>query len=100
MTIFLICVVIGVIVFGIMFYSIFVHRKSRGAKPQQFHESTVVEIIWTAIPLLILVVMAIPATKTLIDIYDSDDADIDIKITGYQWKWQYEYLGEDVFFFQ
>ena len=99
MTIFLICVVIGVIVFGVMFYSILVHRKSRGAKPHNFHESTLVEIIWTTIPFLILVGMAIPATKTLIDIYNTDEADIDIKITGYQWKWQYEYIGEGVSFF-
>lgn len=99
MTIFLICVAIGVIVFAVMFYSIFAHRKSRGAKPAQFHESTVAEVAWTAIPLLILVLMAIPATKTLVEIYDTDEADIDIKITGYQWKWQYEYLGEDVAFF-
>ena len=99
MTIFLICVVIGVIVFGVMFYSILVHRKSRGVKPQNFHESTLVEIIWTTIPFLILVGMAIPATKTLIDIYDTDEADIDIKVTGYQWKWQYEYVGEGVSFF-
>ncbi len=99
MTIFLICVAIGIIVFGVMFYSILVHRKSKGAQPQQFHESTLVEVAWTTIPLLILVLMAIPATKTLIEIYDTDDADIDIKITGYQWKWQYEYLGEDVSFF-
>ena len=99
MTIFIICVVIGILVFGVMFYSIIVHRKSRGAKPQQFHESTLVEILWTTIPFLILVGMAIPATKTLIDIYDTNEADIDIKITGYQWKWQYEYLGEDVAFF-
>ncbi|WP_373691166.1 cytochrome c oxidase subunit II, partial [Endozoicomonas sp. SESOKO3] len=99
MTIFIICVVIGILVFGVMFYSIFMHRKSRGAKPHPFHESTIVEILWTTIPLLILVGMAIPATKTLIDIYDTDEAEIDIKITGYQWKWQYEYLGEGVSFF-
>ncbi|WP_263081401.1 cytochrome c oxidase subunit II [Endozoicomonas sp. Mp262] len=99
MTIFLICVAIGVIVFGVMFYSIFAHRKSRGAKPAQFHDSTLAEVAWTAIPFIILVLMAIPATKTLIEIYDTDEADIDIKITGYQWKWQYEYLGEDVSFF-
>ena len=99
MTIFLICVAIGVIVFGVMFYSILVHRKSRGVKPHNFHESTLVEIIWTTIPFLILVGMAIPATKTLIDIYNTDEADIDIKITGYQWKWQYEYVGEGVSFF-
>ena len=82
-----------------MFYSILVHRKSRGVKPHNFHESTLVEIIWTTIPFLILVGMAIPATKTLIDIYNTDEADIDIKITGYQWKWQYEYVGEGVSFF-
>ena len=99
MTIFMICVVIGLIVFGIMFYSIFKHRKSKGAVPHNFHESTLVEIIWTSIPFLILVLMAIPATKTLMDIYNTDDADVDIKITGYQWKWQYEYVGEDVSFF-
>lgn len=99
MTIMTICVVIGLIVFGVMFYSIFKHRKSKGAVPQQFHESTLVEIVWTSIPFLILVLMAIPATKTLVEIYNTDEADVDIKITGYQWKWQYEYLGEDVSFF-
>ncbi len=99
MTIMAICAVIGVIVFSVMFYSIFKHRKSKGAVPQQFHESTLVEIVWTSIPFLILVLMAIPATKTLVDIYDTDEAEVDIKITGYQWKWQYEYLGEDISFF-
>ena len=99
MTIFMICVVIGVLVFGVMFYSIFKHRKSKGAVPHQFHESTLVEILWTSIPFLILVLMAIPATKTLIDIYNTDEAEVDIKITGYQWKWQYEYVGEGVSFF-
>ena len=99
MTIFLICVAIGVVVFGVMFYSIFKHRKSKGAVPHQFHESTLVEILWTSIPFLILVLMAIPATKTLIDIYNTDEAEVDIKITGYQWKWQYEYVGEGVTFF-
>ena len=99
MTIFIICVVIGVLVFGVMFYSIIMHRKSRGVEAHSFHESTLVEIAWTTIPFLILVVMAIPATKTLIDIYNTDEAEVDIKITGYQWKWQYEYLGEGVSFF-
>ena len=99
MTILIVCVVIGILVFGVMFYSILLHRKSRGTIPQQFHESTFVEILWTAIPFFILVGMAIPATQTLIDVYDTDEADIDIKITGYQWKWQYEYLGEEVVFF-
>ncbi|WP_304640030.1 cytochrome c oxidase subunit II [Pseudomonas sp.] len=99
MTIFWICVVIGVIVFGVMFWSMFMHRKSRGAVPAKFHENLSVEVLWTVIPLLILVGMAVPATRVLIDIYDAEDADIDIMITGYQWRWQYSYLGEDVSFF-
>ncbi|MCO5786877.1 cytochrome c oxidase subunit II [Pseudomonas sp. G11-1] len=98
MTIFWISVVIGAIVFGVMFWSMFMHRRSRGAVPAKFHENLTVEILWTVIPLLILVGMAIPATKTLIEIYDTEDADIDIVITGYQWRWQYNYLGEDVSF--
>lgn len=99
MTIFWICVAIAVIVFGVMFWSILHHRKSRGAIPAQFHESTLVEIIWTLIPLLILVAMAVPATATLIKMYDASDAEVDIQITGYQWKWRYQYLNEDVDFF-
>ncbi|MFT4837421.1 MAG: cytochrome c oxidase subunit 2 [Psychromonas sp.] len=99
MTIFYICVAIAVVVFGIMLYSIVRHRKSLGAEAQPFHESTLVEIIWTTVPLLILVAMAIPATKTLIAMYDTETSDIDIKVTGYQWKWRYEYLNTDVDFF-
>ena len=95
MLIFSICVVIGVAVFGVMFYSIYYHRKSRGAVPAQFHESTKVEIAWTVVPLLILISMAVPATSTLLDIYDFDDAEMDVLVTGYQWKWKYEYLHED-----
>ncbi len=98
MTIFWISVVIGTMVFAVMFWSMFMHRRSRGAVPAKFHENLTVEILWTVIPLLILVGMAIPATKTLIDIYDTEDADLDIMITGYQWRWQYNYLGEDVSF--
>ncbi|MFN2327447.1 MAG: cytochrome c oxidase subunit II [Chromatocurvus sp.] len=97
-----ICVVIGALVFGVMFYSIIYHRKSRGAKASSFHESTKVEIAWTVVPFVILIGMAVPATSTLIDIYDFDDAEMDILITGYQWKWKYEYLnaeGENVSFF-
>jgi len=94
-----ICVAIGVVVFGAMFYSIINHRKSKGAVAAQFHESTTVEIIWTVIPFLILIGMAIPATKALIAMEDTRNSDISIKVTGYQWKWQYEYLGEDVSFF-
>lgn len=98
MLIFWICVVIGVIVFGVMFWSMFMHRKSRGAVPATFHENISVEVLWTVIPLLILIGMAVPATKTLIDIYDTEESDVDIMITGYQWRWQYKYLGEDVSF--
>lgn len=96
MTIFYICVVIAVVVFGIMFYSILRHRKSLGATAKPFHESTLVEIIWTTIPLLILVAMAVPATQTLMAMYDTDTSDIDIKVTGYQWKWRYQYLNPGV----
>jgi cytochrome c oxidase subunit 2 len=90
-----ICVVIGIVVFSVMFYSIIYHRKSRGATPATFHESTKVEIAWTVVPFLILVFMAVPATTTLLNIYDHDDAELDIVVTGYQWKWKYEYLNED-----
>nr|WP_298136501.1 cytochrome c oxidase subunit II [uncultured Pseudomonas sp.] len=99
MTIFWICVVIGVVVFGAMFWSMLVHRRSNGQQPAHFHESTTVEILWTVVPLAILVAMAIPATKTLIDIYDSTEPELDIQITGYQWKWHYKYLGQDVEYF-
>lgn len=98
MLIFIICVVIGVIVFGAMFYSIIKHRKSKGAKASNFHESTTVEILWTAIPVLILVLMAIPATKVLIDLENTKGAEMEIKITGYQWKWQYDYPKEGISF--
>ncbi|MAT94248.1 MAG: cytochrome c oxidase subunit II [Halioglobus sp.] len=97
-----ICVVIGIGVFGVMFYSIIYHRKSRGVTPATFHESTKVEILWTVVPFIILIGMAVPATSTLIDIYDNDDAELDVLVTGYQWKWKYEYLdenGENVSFF-
>ena len=93
-----ICVVIGVIVFGAMAYSIFYHRKSKGATPATFHESTTAELIWTVIPFIILVAMAIPAAKTLIVMEDTSDADITIKITGHQWKWEYEYLESGIRF--
>ncbi|MEO2267734.1 cytochrome c oxidase subunit II [Pseudoalteromonas pernae] len=99
MTIFIICCVIGVIVFGVMFWALLRHRKSKGAKPASFHESTKVEILWTAIPFLILIGMAVPATKTLIAMEDTSKADVTIKITGSQWKWHYEYMGHDVGFY-
>ena len=97
-----ICTIIGVLVFGVMFYSIIYHRKSKGFKPAHFHESTKVEIAWTVVPFLILIGMAVPATSTLLEIYDFEDAEMDILITGYQWKWKYEYInenGENVSFF-
>lgn len=98
--IFLICVVIFVVVFGAMFYSIFAHRKSRGHKAAKFHDSTTVEIIWTAIPFFILVGMAIPSTATLLRMEDTKTkADLVIKVTGHQWKWQYEYMDQDINFF-
>ena len=97
-----VCVVIGVIVFGAMFYSVFTHRKSKGVTPAHFHESTSIEIAWTVVPFLILIVLAFPATTTLIDVYDFEDTELDILVTGYQWKWKYEYIdpeGENVVFF-
>ena len=97
-----ICVLIGVAVFAVMFYSIYAHRKSKGHQASQFHESTKVEVAWTVVPFLILIAMAVPATSTLLEVYDNDEAELDILITGYQWKWKYEYLeesGEPVAFF-
>lgn len=99
MIIFWICVVIGVLVFGVMFYSVFAHRRSRHPKPADFHEHTALEIAWTAIPFVILIAMAIPATKTLVDMEDASDADMTVQVTGYQWRWQYQYLDEDISFF-
>ncbi|WP_283182391.1 MULTISPECIES: cytochrome c oxidase subunit II [unclassified Pseudomonas] len=99
MTIFWICVVIGIIVFGAMFWSMILHRRSTGQVAAKFHESTTVEILWTIVPFLILVAMAVPATATLIKMYDASEPDIDIQVTGYQWKWHYKYLGQDVDFF-
>ena len=93
-----ITVVIGIVVFGAMIYSIIYHRKSKGAQPANLYESTKIEIIWTVIPFLILVGMAIPATKTLILMEDTTDAEITLKITGYQWMWGYEYLDNDISF--
>ena len=96
-----ICTVIFVAVFGVMFYSILKHRKSLGAKSASFHESTTVEIIWTVIPLLIVIGMALPATKTIVAMKDTTNSDITIKTTGYQWKWGYDYIkgeGEGISF--
>ncbi|TBR41119.1 cytochrome c oxidase subunit II [Marinomonas agarivorans] len=99
MQIFWICVAIAVVVFSVMLWSIIHHRKSAGAKAAQFHENTTIELLWTIIPIFILIAMAVPATATLIDMYDTKESDIDIQVTGYQWKWQYQYLSEDLAFF-
>jgi cytochrome c oxidase subunit 2 len=99
MAAFWVCVVIAIVVFGVMFYSIFAHRRSKHPVPATFHHSTTVEIIWTIIPFLILIGLAVPAAGTLIKQYDTRNADMTVKITGYQWKWQYEYVGEGVSFF-
>jgi cytochrome c oxidase subunit 2 len=87
-----ICMLIFVAVFGVMFYSIWKHRKSVGHKPASFHESVKVEIAWTVVPLIIVVIMAIPATRTVVAQKDTSNADITIKATGYQWRWGYDYL--------
>jgi cytochrome c oxidase subunit 2 len=94
-----ICVFIGLAVFGTMFYSIYHHRKSRGHKAEQFHENTTVEIVWTIIPTLILISMAIPATKAMIELNDVKESDMTIKVTGHQWKWEYEYPDNGIHFF-
>ena len=93
-----ICFWIGAVVFGAMIYSMVRHRKSKGHTPATFHESTFAEIVWTIIPFAILVMMAIPAAKTLIAMEDTSDAEITVKITGHQWKWEYEYIDSGVKF--
>ncbi|MDN4502999.1 cytochrome c oxidase subunit II [Alteromonadaceae bacterium BrNp21-10] len=96
MIIFIICAVIGVVVFGAMFVSMLLHRKSRGVTPANFHESTTVEIIWTIIPFIILIGVAIPAANTLIAMEDPSEAEVSIVVTGSQWKWHYKYMDNDV----
>ena len=99
MRIFYVCVAIGVAVFGVMIVSMFLHRKSRGHKPADFHESTTVEIVWTVVPLVILIAMAIPAARVLIKMEDFTDSELSIKVTGYQWRWRYDYLDSGVSFY-
>ena len=94
-----IIVVIGVGVFGAMLYSIVYHRKSRGHQAANFHESTAVEIVWTIVPMLIIIAMALPATSAILAYKDTGEPDITIKVTGYQWKWSYDYLNEGVSFY-
>jgi len=93
-----VCVVIFVVVFGAMFWSIFKHRRSMGAKAAQFHENTTIEVIWTIVPFVILIGMAYPATKTVLDMKDASNADISVKVTAYQWKWEYDYQQDGVRF--
>ena len=94
-----ICVAIGVLVYGILIYSLIHHRKSKGVVPATFHENTKLEIVWTIIPFLILIAMAVPATQVMIKVYDTENSAMTIKVTGYQWKWRYTYLDEGIDFF-
>ena len=99
MLIFWICVVIGIAVFGVMFYSMFAFTKKKNPNPSTFHENTKVELAWTIVPFLILVLMAVPASNTLTKIYDDTEGDINIQVIGYQWKWEYRYLEDNIGFF-
>jgi cytochrome c oxidase subunit 2 len=94
-----VCVITGIGVFGVIFYSIIKFRKSKGAVAAQWHENTLVEFLWTAVPAVILVVMAIPATKALVMMEDVARSDMTIKVTGYQWRWRYDYINEGVFLY-
>ena len=95
----IVCAVIFVVVFGWMFLALLKHRKSVGHKAEQFHENTTVEIIWTIIPFVILIAMAIPATKTVLEMKDASKADMTIKVTGYQWQWEYDYQQDGIRFY-
>lgn len=95
MIIFWICVAIGALVFGVMFWSIIHHRRAAGHEAAQFHESTKLEIAWTIVPTIILIIMAIPATQVLIAMYDTGGEDMTVEVRGYQWKWQYKYLDDN-----
>ena len=93
------CVAIGVVVFGVMIISLIKHRKSAGAEPAKFSHSTTAEVLWTAIPCVILLIMAVPAAETMVRIEDSRDPDLSIVVTAYQWKWHYRYQDQDIEFF-
>jgi cytochrome c oxidase subunit 2 len=99
MVIFWWCVAIAVVVFGAMIYSLINHRKSKGAIPAQFSHSMTAEVIWTTIPVVILLIMAVPSAELMIKLEDTRDPDMTVVITGYQWKWHYAYQGEDVSFY-
>jgi len=97
----IICTLIFICVFGVMFYSIWKHRKSQGAVAANFHENTTVEVVWTVIPFIIIIIMALPATRTVVAMKDTSNADLTVKATGYQWKWGYDYIrgeGEGISF--
>ena len=98
MLILYVCIAIFVLVFSVMFYSIYKHRKSVGHEAVQFHEHHMLEVVWTIIPALILIGMAVPATKTIFAMKDTKQADMTVKVTGHQWKWEYDYLDKDVKF--
>lgn len=95
----LVCLVIFIVVFGVMFYSLYAHRKSKGHEAHQFSHNSKLEVVWTIIPFLILVGMAIPSTATLLFMEDTTESDLTVKVTGYQWKWHYDYLDHDIGFF-
>ncbi len=94
-----VCIVVAIVVFGLMFYTILRHRRSVGHQAKQFDTNKPLQIIWTVIPCLIVVGMAFPATRTVIAMKDTSSPDLTIKVTGYQWKWRYDYIGEGVFFY-
>ena len=94
-----VCVAIGVLVFGVMIFSLVKHRKAAGAVPASFSHSTTAEIVWTVIPIIILLVMVIPAAETMIKIEDARNPDVSVVVTAYQWKWHYEYPDEDIEFY-
>ncbi len=94
-----ICVIIGIVVYGAMTYSILTHTKAKNHKPATFDDNLTIEILWTVIPILILIGMAVPATSALLAMEDTSNSDMSIKVTGYRWKWHYDYVGEDVNFF-
>ena len=93
-----VCVAIFIIVFSAMFWSVFKHRRSAGAKAAQFHENTTIEIIWTVIPLVVLVAMAWPATRTMLAMKDASNPDVTVKVTAYQWRWEYDYVQDGLRF--
>lgn len=94
-----VCAIIGIVVFGVMIYSMIHHRKSKGYKAASFHDNPRLEVVWSIIPFLILVGLAIPATRVLIRMDDTKQSEVTIKVVGYQWRWQYEYLDQGISFF-